>query len=218
MGARAAPRPVRTCTRRPRQLHVLLVGAHLLAARAVATLMEAVAHMEAVMGRCSRLICRVLPLLALALVILPAAASAQEHDKIELVPLIAHAGHIEAATFYDGTLKLWDAATGRLVQDFRHPRACQGLSPLSRSLPTAPGWCLGAATQASSTCGTLRADCFSRPLSMGNPSAVSMRSEGRTACRSGVTNWAAPKHPPTPTRLRPIHRAISQLGAVRNHR
>ena len=58
-----------------------------------------------------------------------AAVDAQERAKIEIVPQIAHARDIEAAAISrdgahlltgssDGTLKLWDIATTRLVRTF----------------------------------------------------------------------------------------------------
>ena len=72
------------------------------------------------------------PALALALlglVLQGAAVDAQERPKVEIVPLIAHARDVSSAAFSrngthvltggeDGTLKLWDIATTRLVRTF----------------------------------------------------------------------------------------------------
>jgi WD40 repeat protein len=63
------------------------------------------------------------------LVWLSAGVDAQERPKVEIVPLIAHAGIVNAAAFSrdgafvltasdDGTLKLWDIAGARLVRTF----------------------------------------------------------------------------------------------------
>src|SRR5215475_5101886 len=72
------------------------------------------------------------PALALALlglVLQGAAVDAQDRPKVEIVPLIAHARDVSSAAFsrngthvltgsQDGTLKLWDIATTRLVRTF----------------------------------------------------------------------------------------------------
>src|SRR5215510_5492690 len=72
------------------------------------------------------------PALALALlglVLQGAAVDAQDRPKVEIVPLIAHARDVSSAAFSrngthvltggeDGTLKLWDIATTRLVRTF----------------------------------------------------------------------------------------------------
>jgi WD40 repeat protein len=86
---------------------------------------------EAVMTRYSRSKAKVLALgVALfAALTLIADASSQERARIEIVPSIGHLGPIDAAAFSpdgehllsaseDGTLKLWDVATGRLLQTF----------------------------------------------------------------------------------------------------
>ena len=83
------------------------------------------------MLRCSTLMLHI-PALALALlglVLQSAEVDAQERPKIEIVPLIAHASDVNSAAFSrdgahvltgskDGTLKLWDIATTRLVRTF----------------------------------------------------------------------------------------------------
>jgi WD40 repeat protein len=71
----------------------------------------------------------VLGVVLLAGVTFSAYASPQERARIEIVPSIGHLGPIDAATLSsdgarllsaseDGTLKLWDVATGRLLQTF----------------------------------------------------------------------------------------------------
>src|SRR5262245_52373867 len=86
---------------------------------------------RATMWRCSRLVLPV-PALALALIGLglqSAGVDAQERARIQIVPQIAHARNVDAADFSrngahiltgsaDGTLKLWDIATTRLVRTF----------------------------------------------------------------------------------------------------
>jgi len=63
----------------------------------------------------------------LAALLLPGAVGAQERSRIEVVPQIPHAARVLSAAFspdgaqvvtgsQDGTVKLWDAATGRLVR------------------------------------------------------------------------------------------------------
>jgi WD40 repeat protein len=83
------------------------------------------------MSRCSTLMLH-MPALALALlglVLQGAEVDAQERPKVEIVPLIAHARDVSSAAFSrngahvltggeDGTLKLWDIATTRLVRTF----------------------------------------------------------------------------------------------------
>jgi WD40 repeat protein len=65
----------------------------------------------------------------LAALLVPTMTAAQERVGIEVVPPLGHAGDIKAATFstdgarvltggQDGTVKLWDAATARLVRTF----------------------------------------------------------------------------------------------------
>ena len=90
-----------------------------------------VARTKATNWKCSTLV-RPIRALALALVGLglqSAAVDAQERAKIEIVPQIAHARDIETAALSrngahlltgsaDGTLKLWDVATTRLVRTF----------------------------------------------------------------------------------------------------
>lgn len=78
------------------------------------------------MRRCSGL---VIGLARLAAVMLPIAASAQERPKIEIVPRVPHTDVVSSAAFSpdgakilsgsaDNTLKLWDAATARLIRTF----------------------------------------------------------------------------------------------------
>jgi WD40 repeat protein len=68
-------------------------------------------------------------LVLLATLLLHTTVSAQERARVEVVPQIAHAGRVMAAAFTpageraltgskDGTLKLWDIATARLVRTF----------------------------------------------------------------------------------------------------
>src|SRR5262245_2618198 len=65
----------------------------------------------------------------LGLVLPGAEVAAQERPKVEIVPLIAHARDVSAAAFSrngahvltggeDGTLKLWDIETTRLMRTF----------------------------------------------------------------------------------------------------
>jgi WD40 repeat protein len=65
----------------------------------------------------------------LATLLLHTVASAQERARVEVVPQVPHAGRVMAAAFTpggervltgskDGTLKLWDIATARLVRTF----------------------------------------------------------------------------------------------------
>jgi len=62
-----------------------------------------------------------------ALVLLAEAGTAQEQQKLEIVPQIPHSGVVDTVAFthdgaravsasWDGTLKLWDVATGRLIR------------------------------------------------------------------------------------------------------
>ncbi len=70
-----------------------------------------------------------LALVLLGIVLQSPEADAQERARIEVVPQLAHAGDVKAAAFTrdgahvltgskDGTLKLWDLATTRLVRTF----------------------------------------------------------------------------------------------------
>ena len=107
------------------------------------------ARMGATMLRGSTSMLHALALALLGIVLQSAEVDAQERARIEIVPQIAHAGDVKAAAFTrdgahvltgskDGTLKLWDIATTRLVRTFvgsqgrchrgravagRHPRA-----------------------------------------------------------------------------------------------
>ena len=76
--------------------------------------------------RCLRLVGRLVLLAAMAF---NTAAGAQEQAKIEIVPIIAHSGAINALSYSrdgsralsgssDATLKLWDATSGRLIRTF----------------------------------------------------------------------------------------------------
>jgi WD40 repeat protein len=80
--------------------------------------------------RASRLVFSARKLVVLLLVVLlPTAAHAQERARVEIIPGIGHTGEIAAAAFSPdgtrvlsadryGTMKLWEAESGRLLQSF----------------------------------------------------------------------------------------------------
>jgi WD40 repeat protein len=102
-------------------------------------------QMRATMLRRSTLMLRisVLALALLGLALQSAESDAQGRSKIEIVPLIAHARDVRSAAFSsdgayvltgsdDGTLKLWDVATTRLVRTFAGHKGKVSAVALSR--------------------------------------------------------------------------------------